>query len=599
VNDSGLSRAEYIAILLVVAAVALGLRVVFPAADPPWNPTVGIVWHDEGAWVHNARNKALFGEWTTDAWNPMYIAPVFTGLEYGSFALLGVGVRQARLVSELTGFASVLLLAWGVGRLGGREAGAAAGALLATNYVYVMYDRAAIMEASMVAFMVGSWYCYVRAQTDARWGWGAAACALLAFFTKASAAFFLAAIGCEALVTWVNVTRRETPAGRRAAFVTLAALATCSALALVLFVLPNWTDYRFYNWQMSVTRKPSYDVKSLLDRVTWFPILHDIFTRMWFTLVVGLTAALGMLARWRTAQPSERLLGLWIAVGALELILHDVGNERRFLIFVPALVGLAALVLCRDRVLLPKQVSTATVRHALVALPIVLFAFYVIGGTIVRLTHLYEVGPNVRLAAAVAALAAGLLYATWPWVPRQLAGTPWSSRAAMLLAGLVSAGQLAQFVQWAGGRTYKNYMASVELGRRLPAGTLVHGKLANGLALENRIRPIFVGRGFGNYEDRKTRDDVRYILTYVAPSLGYESQARNPVIQDVLDAYPGYRIIMTFDVAETTTGHDRAALIDKFGSASGRLTDATGRAQPGLGGTGRAKADPGTGRAKD
>ena len=42
-----------------------------------------------------------------DAWNPMFIAPVFTGLEYVSFALFGVGVWQARLVSELTGLASV------------------------------------------------------------------------------------------------------------------------------------------------------------------------------------------------------------------------------------------------------------------------------------------------------------------------------------------------------------------------------------------------------------------------------------------------------------------------------------------------------------
>ncbi len=70
---------------------------------------------------------------------------------------------------------------------------------------------------------------------------------------------------------------------------------------------------------------------------------------------------------------------------------------------------------------------------------------------------------------------------------------------------------------------------------------------------------------------------MRYILTYVAPALGYESQARNPVIQDVLDAYPDHRIIMTFDVAETTTGHDRAALIDKCGSAG--VTGMTGRAQ--------------------
>jgi hypothetical protein len=37
------------------------------------------------------------------------------------------------------------------------------------------------------------------------------------------------------------------------------------------------------------------------------------------------------------------------------------------------------------------------------------------------------------------------------------------------------------------------------------------------------------------------------------------------LIAKVLEAYPGWRIIM-FDVRETTTGHARAALIDRFGS---------------------------------
>jgi hypothetical protein len=46
---------------------------------------------------------------------------------------------------------------------------------------------------------------------------------------------------------------------------------------------------------------------------------------------------------------------------------------------------------------------------------------------------------------------------------------------------------------------------------------------------------------------------------------------------------------MTFDVAETTSGHDRAALIDKFGSASAGDTDGTGRAKTSPGGAGRAK----------
>jgi hypothetical protein len=154
-----------------------------------------------------------------------------------------------------------------------------------------------------------------------------------------------------------------------------------------------------------------------------------------------------------------------------------------------------------------------------------------------------------------------IIYATWPRLPRFLAGVQWTPYSAVVLSLVVSAGQLLQFGQWASGRTYKNYAASVELGRWLPPGTLVHGKLANGLSLENHIRPIFVGREFGNYQDRRQRDDVRYILTYVAPAVGYEGS----VIQDVLEAYPDRTIIRLFDVAETASGHDRAALIDKFG----------------------------------
>jgi hypothetical protein len=85
--------------------------------------------------------------------------------------------------------------------------------------------------------------------------------------------------------------------------------------------------------------------------------------------------------------------------------------------------------------------------------------------------------------------------------------------------------------------------------------------LANGLSLENRIRPIFIGRGFGNYADRLRRSDVRYLLTYISPRIGYEGS----VITDVLDASPHWRIVAEFPVAETPGGRDRAALVDKFG----------------------------------
>ena len=96
---------------------------------------------------------------------------------------------------------------------------------------------------------------------------------------------------------------------------------------------------------MSVTRKPAYTVKALMDRASWLPIAHDFFTRMWLVMTIAALGIATVLARWRTAAAGERLLVLWVLVGLAELVVHDSGNERRYVMFIPALVGLAALVL--------------------------------------------------------------------------------------------------------------------------------------------------------------------------------------------------------------------------------------------------------------
>ncbi|MFN8058808.1 MAG: glycosyltransferase family 39 protein [Vicinamibacterales bacterium] len=585
-----MTRRSFVWSMVAVAVLAAVLRGVFPTADPPWRATVGIVWHDEGAWTHNARNKALFGAWRLDEWNPLFIAPVFTGLEYASFAAFGVGVKQARLVSEVMGWLSVVWLGLGVARLGTRRAGVAAAALLATNYVYVMYDRAALMEASMIAFMVGAWYAFERARTSAAWGLAAGALAWLAYFTKASGIFFVAALGLVALVAlckapdrpswregwqwpWRAVSGRHgAPPDTRAALTTILGLLAAAAVAVVFFVGPFWSEYRFYNWVMSVTRKPTYDWPSLVNRASWFPIIHDFFTRMWLVSLVSIAALVLGARRWWTMPRAELLLHAWILLGSAELVLHDTGNERRLVFLIPAMVALASLVLVRDRRLAAPSATAAgsdaglshpaRTRWPLISLPFVAFAFYMAWGAVARLPFIYDTRPGVRLAAALAVASAIGTYAAWPLLRRWLEAQTWTPRQAVLVIALVLIGDLGQFGQWAEGRSYKNYEASVELGRRLPAGTLVHGKLANGLALENRIRPIFVGRGFGNYADRLTRDDIRYLVTYTVPRLGYEG----PVIQDVVGAYPHRRLLWTFDVRETTSGLDQAALFEKVPS---------------------------------
>lgn len=180
------ARRFAIALGLVVMLAAV-LRGVYPTADPPWRSPVGVVWHDEGAWTHNARNKALWGTWVTDNWNPLYVAPVFTGLEYAAFRTFGVGLWQARSVSMAAGVISVWLLGLAVARMGGRTAGLIAAGLLATNYVWVVYSRAALMEATMIAFMVASFHAAVRTQDRPVWGLLAGPLALAAYFTKAAA----------------------------------------------------------------------------------------------------------------------------------------------------------------------------------------------------------------------------------------------------------------------------------------------------------------------------------------------------------------------------------------------------------------------------
>ena len=130
----------------------------------------------------------------------MYLTPVFTGLEYVALSAFGVGQWQVRTVSQVMGLLSILAVGVGVAACASRRAGTAAAALLATNYIWVMWNRAALMETTMVAFIAISWSAYALAYRRPIWGVVAGASAILAFFTKAAAAFYVGAIALEAVI---------------------------------------------------------------------------------------------------------------------------------------------------------------------------------------------------------------------------------------------------------------------------------------------------------------------------------------------------------------------------------------------------------------
>jgi hypothetical protein len=170
-----------------------------------------------------------------------------------------------------------------------------------------------------------------------------------------------------------------------------------------------------------------------------------------------------------------------------------------------------------------------------------------------------DIRTSVRISGLAAVVAAAVIAVMWPRLGHALVRVSWSPRRGVAVLAVIVAIDLALFGQWAFYRTSKNHEASMAVGRLLPPGTLVQGKLANGLALDNQIRPLFIGPGFGNYADRLTRPDVAWILTYSQPRLGYEGV----VIRDLLDTMPGWTSVAEFPVAETRSGDDRAILIRK------------------------------------
>jgi hypothetical protein len=378
-------------------------------------------------------------------------------------------------------------------------------------------------------------------------------------------------------------------------------MAVAGAAVLVGFVLPHWREYQFYNWQMSVERKPDYSLAAFVTNASWLPIASDFFTRQWLALSASALSVAVIARTWGTAKPAARLLVLWVAMGLVELVVHGSGEERYYVVLIPALVALTALWL--DGPLTePGHEVGANPWSQGIAAPLVLLLAYLVIGSLVRLQYLPQIGvadykAAVRLSASLALIVGGTVIWLWPSLTRWLAGIRVAPVVAAALVLIALGWNVTEFAQWARQRQYLNYWASREIGGLLPPGTLVHGKLANGLSLENRIRPVFIGTHFGNYDDRFERNDVRYILTYQSPWIGYESSTGGRLIQDLLDRYPAHRLVATFNVNETG-GADRAALFDKFSAAR----SITASLVPGVSPPGRtpavAPAPPGGPRAR-
>ncbi len=182
-----------IGVLALFAALAW-MRLVHITADPPtdldWS---GGVFFDEGMLAHDARERVLFGRPPVDDWSDVYVSPVLACVKRATFALVGVGIAQVRLIPVAFSLVTLALVYFLAKHAYGWRFGVLATCLLGFGHVFAMFNRVGLTETSVLTVMVLATFFWLEAW--ARFDYGAGPPAL----TRASLACFAAAGACAFL----------------------------------------------------------------------------------------------------------------------------------------------------------------------------------------------------------------------------------------------------------------------------------------------------------------------------------------------------------------------------------------------------------------
>ena len=374
-------------LLLVFLGLAIALRLVALDSDayPRLSWSSALV-TDEGFYIHNARNRVLFGRERTDEFNNALIMPTLHYAQVGVFSLFGVGVIQARLISVVCSLLTLWLFWLALRRAFGVRCAWVGTLFLSLDHVFLLYNRLALMDtpavlvltAAFAAFVTGNEKARADAQTSLRW---LAACGLLMIVAYATRGLFGALLPVPFLAFWC-AWRRDRIRVRRA----LLALGAGAGVALMVYVLAWYLPHRaelthvnshYLRVQMlpKSVRRLRVNIQDGLVGVrrgmTFYLLRHS-------PVLFGATVAgtCFWLARRRRRTPLQEnetgalcFLGFWfwtLYLLYLTITYMDVPGvpSRYFVLFYPAMAGLAAYFLTAEPGAFPwsrKMTQTATV----------------------------------------------------------------------------------------------------------------------------------------------------------------------------------------------------------------------------------------------
>lgn len=168
-----MNRVVFVILLILCLAIAVGLRVVDLTADlPPYFAGGTQDFTTDSAYLTMyARSAVLFGTWNlygVERWTEFRIT-LLSGVSYVVFELLGPSRFTSALAGATLHLAGLALFVAGLLKTLRKATVLFIAALLATNYVLVLYGRMAFAENAML-FLAGVIFCIYQYWFEKPWG---------------------------------------------------------------------------------------------------------------------------------------------------------------------------------------------------------------------------------------------------------------------------------------------------------------------------------------------------------------------------------------------------------------------------------------------
>lgn len=488
-------------ILLLILALAAGLRLQHLKADPPpllvhLTNSAGI-YFDEAMYCHNARNKVLFDTWMTDDWNPVLYNAVLTGIYYAGFKVFGLSIVTMKVVNVLFGLLGITFLYLAIRRYLSASYALGFASLFAVDFYWTMYNRIGLLENFSTLFFILSFYFVVRTK-DRPWAMAVVGvCAAMAALSKYLFLYFI----ITAFLAVLYAAGREKKWSQLLRF--LAGLLAVLAVWFFAVFLPLAASFRKIGSGWMDLSWPE-TIGQLFFNI-YRNNMHRYMSLIPLVFIVGLLFSAMVLVRlWKKNPPPdlrEIFIVLWLAGTFFQMAILNYQPLRYYLNVVPALFFAVSLAVeKRDWM----RTHALPIFLVFLALAPLFYRFWI--GLVKYPSALFAFNTTfVRFLVYSAILAA-----LWMW----LKSSPGFDRfARVFIFAVLALSSLTVYCNQFYRKPVYQIQAISSTLQQLPPDSVIMGNEAPRLALETRLRLFPAFEGWFNDRDPFRKQRPTHLLT--------------------------------------------------------------------------------------